>query len=226
MRRSRFDLQYIYWGGQELGAEDWWKQVEKRREEAKIAMAKAEDLWFKKFYGGFFRRNKLENVLSDVTSGLIGDWMMLLEFYLTAIIGSNVFHKLHKTDRSLMGTGKDAHDIPRGDILTWYQIDPQVFLLENLVDSLSLIALAINAGYYSKRQVALALSRLKKGECGVKWGSSDDEFLFIGRDLELSGLENELHSEDPKKKIRAESILGIQNSQAVINQRIEPKPTS
>jgi hypothetical protein len=168
MRRKGFDLESLYWGGQEFGEKGWWKQVERRREAARAAMTRAEKEWFTKECGNYYKNRKLDAVLKDTISLFLLDWIFVLQFYLTAITGENMYPN---TRHELMGSGKGKYDVADSIIGLWYCLDLQTRLWDDTSDPLAKIGIAINAGYYDQKQVRMAFKSFQRWFAKCRYGN-------------------------------------------------------
>jgi hypothetical protein len=175
-KRSGFDFDELYWGGQERGPQGWWKQVSQRVSKADNAMTRAINLWFEPKYGEKFRTDPVVTILNEMYDSIMNLWLTsLLTFYLPILGTSITGEKDEKEFRSEQRkAGLSEAQISRikkrkkGDIGAlddkminrFFMVNPLAKMWEKQRDFMALIALAIKEGYCSYQGVIDAVQHL------------------------------------------------------------------
>jgi hypothetical protein len=217
LRRWDYDIEELYWGGQELGLDGWWKAVQERAKKADSAMKRAVSLWFNAEYGDAFRQNDVAIILGQMTEQLIVDWFFLIRFYLPAIFGDEASH-LRAGNIAMAPSAKTrrkAERMRRMWLSYWYQNDPEARSWDSMREYLALLALGIKAGHYTIRELQAAIEqasiRLAKRGLIPRGRVKGMPFGIVQAD-DIHHLSTDLYGNDPKGKARAEEILGLTKS--------------
>jgi hypothetical protein len=159
-RRYAYDIENLYWGGQELGREKWWKQVERRAHESNAAMTEAVNQWFKDAYSEKFRTDKIRTIIGEILELTIHRWLDISLFYFTALFGKEMLPILQKRLEIRSGTSVSDEEAFQEWTSWWYGIDPKTTFWNPVGEHLALLALAVNAGYYSIQDLTSGLEEI------------------------------------------------------------------
>jgi len=211
MRRRGYDLEELYWGGQELGLERWWEQAKVRSKKAHSALSSSVNMWFKDKYGEKFTKDGIGTVFREMTDLLVHNWLDVAELYLTMLFGKEMIVDRHAPRVETLPEGLQ-NELIKNKLSWWYTSDPEAAIWEQVREFLALVVLAIKAGYCSTRDVSSVLADIH-GEIfgrglaakGMPKGIPIDSLA----DGELYDLIEALRGEDPTKKDKAEKILGL-----------------
>ncbi len=201
-----FDIEELYWGGQELGYDKWCELVQERGAKARRATNRAADLWFKDFFGQKFATEKVGTIMQEMSDTLVFMWLTLVAFYLDSLFGQGKFlAQFLGEKRGRASRRKETYQ--RYSEYPWFwEADPKNCLWFEIRESLAFLALGIEAGYFNYSQANEAIKEaardLRRRRKRLKTPLAKLQADFSHQLLEW------LTGEDPDAETRAKQIFG------------------
>jgi len=210
-RRRGFDVEDLYWGGQDLDAAGWWKQVGERSKSAQPIMKKAIELWFRDAYGQKFAGERVGTILNLMISQLVGAWIEVVRLYLGMVFAKSRLPSIVGIDantRTRTIFNEPVQDgIRRIWMAYWFGGDPKSRIWEQARENVALLVLGVKAGYYSFEDLGTALV---DAQVNLPHPRESKPTLDAIQDGEIAQLQADITSNDVTRRKRAEEILGLE----------------
>jgi hypothetical protein len=166
-RERDFDIEHLYWGGQEARGIQWWKQVRARSKHAEPKLAKAANTWFREVYGDKFKFDSLETIVLEMLQDLAYEWMDSALFYLMAVFGEKAVRAESATLIGRNMTGPITfgmlnllqHGIWKN---RWRNWGPRERVWDEAKHHIALLALAIKGGYCTLPEMMTVLETISR----------------------------------------------------------------